>query len=442
MGTMRTIRAIGCAVALFIFAACGLADGATDTLHVATDRPDAVYKRGETVVFHVSAPQGWSVQYKLSKDGVGDLGSGTLDIGDQPADVKSSLDEPGVIRCEVTHATSDSKKPVSAIAGAAIDTADIKPSLPVPEDFDAFWQKQKERLAAEPAQPVLTKVATTRPGVECYDVQINCPGGAPVSGYLAIPKDAKPHSLAAILYTHSAGISGGDLPHAIKGAKLGLLALDINAHGIPNGKPDKFYEDLSNGALRDYPGRGVKDRETVYFLGMYLRVMRALDFLTARPEWDGKILIAEGSSQGGGQSLVAAGLDPRVTLCFAAVPAMCDHTGFVVGRACGWPRLVPKDADGKYDETATQVSRYVDNVNFATHIKCPIYVTTGYIDKTCPASSVFAAYNNIPVTTEKHLIVRPTMGHAFPADLIARFDQIIVHYVSLVHEDAGLPESH
>ena len=74
---------------------------------------------------------------------------------------------------------------------------------------------------------------------------------------------------------------------------------------------------------------------------MFLRLVRALDFLTSRPEWDGKHLIVIGHSQGGGQALAAGGLDPRVTLIASGVPAICDHSGRAAGRINGWPKLVP-----------------------------------------------------------------------------------------------------
>lgn len=62
----------------------------------------------------------------------------------------------------------------------------------------------------------------------------------------------------------------------------GMLAMDINAHGIPNGKPQAF-DALSAGELRDYRAIGNKDRESCYFKGMFLRLIRAMDFLAAQP---------------------------------------------------------------------------------------------------------------------------------------------------------------
>jgi cephalosporin-C deacetylase len=427
---MKAWRAI--AVCMFLAAQC-LADAPPTTLRVATDREQAIYHRSESVTFRITAPAGAKVRYQLTKDGWGDLGSEETDTGQ----VTASLNDAGVIRCEVMSAATTQPTTQPILAGAAIDPEMIAPSMPAPEDFNAFWERQKESVASEAAKSVVTAVKSPDAKVVCFDVQINCPGGAPVSGYLALPKDAKAKSLPAILYPHSAGVRDSDLPHAVKGARMGLIAFDFNAHGLPNGQPKKFYDDLAGGRLKGYPGFGVEDRETVYFLGMFLRLLRALGFLTQQPQWDGKTLIVEGSSQGGGQALVAAGLDHRVTLCLASVPALCDHTGFVVNRTPGWPRIVPKDEGGKYSTKATQAARYFDAMNFAPRIECPTYVTVGFIDRTCPATSVYAAYNNIPATTAKHIISRPAMGHTFPPDLIAHFDQIIAKHVESMRQAPG-----
>ena len=39
----------------------------------------------------------------------------------------------------------------------------IKPSLPVPDDFEAFWRAQKQKLAAVPLKAHLTPVTSPSP---------------------------------------------------------------------------------------------------------------------------------------------------------------------------------------------------------------------------------------------------------------------------------------
>lgn len=144
---------------------------------------------------------------------------------------------------------------------------------------------------------------------------------------------------------------------------------------------------------------------------MYLRLLRGIDFLTAQPEWDGRTLIVRGSSQGGGQAIAAAGLDPRVSFIAAGVPAMCDHSGRVIGRASGWPGLVPKDAAGQPDQKVLEVARYFDAMNLATRAKGEAVFEVGFLDPHCPPTSVYAAFNNW--RGKKRIIDQPREGHRF-----------------------------
>lgn len=371
---------------------------AAPTLKVITDRPDATYKAGETATFTIESSQPAEVTLVFSKDGVQPQPAKKVKLEGGKLSLTTKLDEPGFLQLRATSGKA------SALAAAAYDPLQIKPSMPVPDDFDAFWTAQKAALAKVPLKSTLTPVTTAVKGVEAFDLQVECLGGKPVSGYFGRPKGAKPKSLPAILHVHGAGVrsSGlGSVSWALN--EGGMLSLDINAHGIPNGKPAEFYTALQNGELKDYRAHGNKDRETVYFKGMFLRLIRAIDFLTAQPEWDGKTLIVFGSSQGGFQALAAAGLDSRVTFICAGVPAGCDHTGSQANRISGWPKIVPNGPDGKPDPAALQASRYFDCVNFATRAKCKgAAVTVGFIDTTCPPTSVYAAYNALTVPKTIH----------------------------------------
>lgn len=373
-------------------------------LKAATDRADALYKVGDTATFTIEATQngkpvvdGKAVAV-FSKDGVHSQPPQTLNIRDGKVSLVGKLDEPGFLLLRVSSGKA------SALAAAGYDPLLLKPSMPVPEDFDAFWTSQKTELAKVPVKSTLNPVASTVKNVEAFDVQVECLGEKPVSGYLGRPKNAKPKSLPAILHVHGAGVRSANLGSVFwAGNEGGMLSFDINAHGIPNGKPKEFYDALANGELKDYRARGNQDREACYFKGMFLRLIRAVDFLCSQPEWDGKTLIVYGASQGGFQAFAAAGLDERVTFICAGVPAGCDHTGSVANRISGWPKIVPNNADGKPDEAALQVSRYFDCVNFATRAKClGAAVTVGFIDLTCPPTSVYAAYNALPVTKTMH----------------------------------------
>ena len=155
--------------------------------------------------------------------------------------------------------------------------------------------------------------------------------------------------------------------------------------------------------------------------------MRALEFLMEQPEWDGKILIVNGTSQGGGQALAAGGLCDKVTFVAAFVPAMCDHNGIAAGRVCGWPNLLRADKYGAYDKSVYEASRYFDAGNFASMIKGGAFVTTGLRDNVCPPSSVSAAYSNIK--SPKSLRIVEEGSHGVPQEVYAEGSEKIREHV-------------
>lgn len=380
------------------------------SLSVSTDRPDATYAAGETVTFCIVGRRGdqpaqEAVTCVLSKDGWQPQPAQRLILGpDGTASITGQLGEPGFLSLRVVCGK------VSALAGAAVAPLQIAPSMPMPGDFDAFWADQKAALRQVPLRSTQEPVATRVPGVELFDIKVDCVG-APVSGYLARPEGAVPGSLAAILTVHGAGVSSSNPGIASWAAKdRGLLALDVNAHGLENGKPKEFYGSLYATTLKDYRWEGRDDRQKCYFKGMFLRLIRAIDFLTAQPEWNGKTMIVYGSSQGGFQAIAAAGLDERVSFICAGVPAGCDHTGLVANRISGWPKLVALDAQGLPVTASREAARYFDCVNFASRARCQgAAFTVGYIDTTCPPTSIYAAYNALRVPKSIHVDVQA--GH-------------------------------
>ncbi len=405
-------------------------DSTNYVLTVGADRPDAMYRQGETVTFTIKLLRDQQpaddaeVQWSISKDGVPPLTSGRVKLAGGAANVTGKLDEPGFLQCRAVF-QSTNKLTRTALAGAAVDPLQIKPSLPVPADFDEFWAAQKKKLAAVPVNARLTPATSSTAGVECFDLQADSVG-APVSGYYARPVGARPKSLPIILTVHGAGVRSSQLGAATGWAAKGMLALDINAHGLPNGKPARFYEDLARGELKEYRSRGRESRETVYFLGMFLRLVRAIDFLTAQPEWDGRAVIIHGSSQGGAQSIVAAGLDPRVTFFAAGVPAMCDHTGVAAGRANGWPKFLA-NSPATPDPKILEAVRYYDAMNFATRTRAAGILTVGFIDTTCPPTSVYAAYHAL--AGKKQIFNDPPSSHAVSAKAGDAMRQAILAHV-------------
>jgi len=370
------------------------------------ERKDALYHQGEKVVFNVAVRDDGKrasglVEWVILKDGLPTEQKGVSELVDGNAVAIGSLNEPGFIQVRATYRSGPKAKaaPIVGLGGAAIDPTEIKRSLPVPEDFDAFWDGMKKKLAAVPVEPKLVPVKSSAKDVESFDV--TAPAlGLQISGYMSKPAGAKPKSLPIILTVHGAGVSDSSLGGSAGWASRGFIAMDMNAHGLPNGRPKQFYADLYAGPMKDYRYENKNDREKAYFTGMMLRLVRAIDVLTSQPEWDGQHVVVSGASQGGYQAIAAAGLDARVTFFAAGVPAGCDHSGMLAHRIAGWPKIVPV-VEGKPDMAVLEAYRYVDCMNFATRTKAAgCYLTVGLIDNVCPPTSVYAAYNQLSIPKE------------------------------------------
>ena len=382
-------------------------------LVVRTERPSAVYEAGETATFIVELTEkdqpvaSAEVDCELSTDAFGNSEKRQLAIVGGEARIQASRDKPCVLWVRATY-RRDADEPIKTVSGAVFSPERIEPSMPPPDDFDEFWEEQKARLARIPVNAKLERVEIDDDSVEIYAVTMDNINDTKIYGYLGRPVGDGPFP-ASVRFQWS-GVYSLDPNWVRWPAQQGFLALNINAHAVENGKPKEYYRSLSEGPLSAYTWQGRESRESCYFLRMYLACHRAVDYLASRPDWDGRHLIVTGSSQGGGQTIVAAGLNPRVTAVAACVPAMCDQTALALpDRAPGWPRMVSV-RDGKLDPVHVETARYYDAVNFARKITAPALFATGFADLTCPSSSVYAAYNVL--SGPKRMALDPLSEHS------------------------------
>jgi cephalosporin-C deacetylase-like acetyl esterase len=287
-------------------------------------------------------------------------------------------------------------KNISASLGLMVDPHLIRPGSESPDDIKTYWKQQKKILNSLPweVKSVNVRNESIPSGFTCEDIEINCLGPRPARGYYIKPSGSIPKSLPAVLLVHAAGVKGAwcrsEPGNAIRYAKMGAICFDLNAHGMLNGQPEEYYEQLENGELKDYWTQGITSRDDFYFRGMYLRLLRTIEFLARQPEWDGKQILVIGESQGGGQALAAAGLDHRVSAAVAIVPAMCDWMASRTGLKGGWPQ--PYDSE-ESKAALLKTIPYFDAAYLLKGSKAAIFTEIGFVDITCPAASIYAAVN-------------------------------------------------
>lgn len=382
-------------LAFWLLNICCFSLAAAISFEVETDKDDPVsYSVGETVIFQIKVldnkqpVSGITVRWNCQADQAKKMEGSFISSAEKPEILQVKALTPGFIRLRLTAVDKDGKSVLAKFDGGA----GIEPGKLVrtaePETFDEFWYTQKKRLQESPAKPVYTAYATKDKNVSGWDVSADCPGGAPLSGRLFKPAGAKNGKHPAIIIFHGYGVrSSGNNEYW---AKRNMISLDINAHGLPNGKSKAFYSEIADGKLKGYGFHGNKTPESSYFCGMILRALRAAEIVKMQPEWDGKNLIVFGGSQGGFQALLVAALDEDVTFCAANAPWLCDLAGFKQGRISGWrPAYTP-------------ALSFFDPVNHAPRIKAETVIDIGLGDYVCPPSGITILYNSI--TAPKKLI--------------------------------------
>jgi cephalosporin-C deacetylase-like acetyl esterase len=342
-------------------------------LSFAPFRAGGIYDLGERTGWKVTAASAGTVTYTIKKNNLDTIKTGALDFSSGAATIETTLNEPAMLYVEV-----HGEGPAIHL-GAAVAPTQLKPSVPRPADFDSFWDAKLKALAEIPIHPVLTPGESSKPGVEFYTVQLDSLNSH-VQGYLAKP--AKEGKFPALVIYQYAGVYALQPNTVLDRAAEGWLAFDVDSHDLP---PDQ-----AAGVSTSYPSIGNTDRETSYFLNMYLRDSRAIDYIASRPDWDGKTVVIMGTSMGGQQSLVTAALNPKVTAVIVNEPSGADSNGNLHGRKAGYPNW--PSTDPKVMETAL----YFDTVNFASRIKAPVLAAIGFIDTTAPPAGIWTAINQIP----------------------------------------------
>jgi cephalosporin-C deacetylase-like acetyl esterase len=403
----RSLRVTGYNLLIYVIFVCtAMLATAQNQLTFVPFHPNGIYERGEVAGWHVAAAANATClqySYTVKKNNKDIVKTGHLDMSARPISIEVRIDEPAMILVEVVadcqsasssnsikaggNSTPQAPNPIApeihpapeAVLGAAIAPTLLKPSVNRPSDFDTFWQEKLTALARIPINPVLTPVANDDAAVDLFTVKLDSVDSN-VQGYLAKP--VKPGKYPALIIYQYAGVYKLKPMESIKHADEGWLTFDVDSHDI--------QPTADTGIQRDYYTIGNRDREKSYFLDMYLRDRRAVDYIASSPDWDGKTIVLIGTSMGGQQSLVSAALSPdRITAVIVNEPAGADTNGDLHGRKAGYPYWPSNDPE------IMETSLYFDPVNFAPLIKAPTIMGVGFIDTTAPPAGLWTVFNQL-----------------------------------------------
>ena len=377
-----------------------------------------LYKTGEKAKVEVSfylygIPQDVEITYEIGPDMMPATSTGKVMLKSGRAVIDmGAMKKPGFLDLRLT-AKVDNKKYQHHVK-VGFSPEQLKPYTKNPADFNDFWKSVIEQARQTPVSVSCEHVEKySTNDVNCSLLKIRTDRNHSIYGYLTMPKadNQKPNAkYPVVLCPPGAGIKTIKEPmRNLFYAQNGFIRLEMEIHGLHPELSEATFKEIS-AAFSDnngYVQNGLDNRDNYYMKHVYAACVRAIDYLTSLPEWDGKNVFVQGGSQGGALSLITAALDPRVTACVANHPALSDIAGYLDNRAGGWPHM------NKYNQMLTpekvQTLQYYDVVNFARRITCPVYMTWGYNDNVCPPTTSYIVWNLI--SAPKESLITPINEH-------------------------------
>lgn len=402
------------------------------------DHADSHYCLGQPATLRVVAreggvpPNGTTIYYKAGPEMLLPVTyDSTTFVGGEALLRMGTMNEPGFLACQYEFKAGG--KTYKDLVKVAYAPEQIKTFTAMPQDFEAFWQKALKEARKVPLEPAYFDVPdATDDQFETKLVRLHVGKDKWMQGYLTKPRSSD-GKFPVVLCPPGAGSQ--KIYPSDYFPKAGCIYLKIEIHDNDQQLPDAEYNEMRQKKCDGYTSRGMASRDTYYYKDVYVGCARVVDFLCSLPEWDGRNVFVTGGSQGGALTIITAALNEKVTFCAPFYPALCDLTGFLHGRAGGWPKffawqVVPGSKSPDYykdgstdipDEQAVETLQYFDVVNFARLLKVPTFMSWGYNDDTCSPTSVWATWNEIQAPKQKD--ITPSSGHwRFPSSQAKCFE--------------------
>lgn len=274
----------------------------------------------------------------------------------------------------------------------------IQKPLTRQSDFAAYWMSTLISLGRIPMDVQIRDVSTAK-GIRLSEVTIRSLDRVAVRGWLEEP--VKPGRYPAVLRVPGYGGSMEPL-----GMFTDRVVFSFNPRGHGNS------QDTVKGKPEDFWIRGLDDKAGYFYQGAYMDCVRAVDFLVQDRSVDASRIAVWGGSQGGGLAFATAALSPKVALCLADIPFLCDWDGYF--KLSDWPEMESWicDASNRSWQTTLKTLSYFDTMNLAGRIRCPVKMGIGLQDDVCPPSTSFAAFNRVRGPREFNIY--PMHGHGVP----------------------------
>ena len=272
-----------------------------------------------------------------------------------------------------------------------------------PDDIDQFWNDVLAETARIPLDPeVVYDPLRSTARIDVYEVFYTSLDHVRIAGWYAVPRQ-RAGKLPGLIQVPGYNM---EPPVPKNWAARGYAAFSV----APRGKL-RSNRQFNPG----YPGLltyGMVDRNTYSYRGFYMDACRAVDFLLGREEVNGDRIGVTGHSQGGGLTMSTAALRPEIKAAAAGAPYLCGYMD-AIELTDAYPYQEIADYLRLYPHSREQVENtlaYFDGINLAHRITCPIIVSVGLQDSTCPPETGFVMFDAI-ASADKKMYAYDGHGH-------------------------------
>jgi len=283
------------------------------------------------------------------------------------------------------------------------DFDNYRPATTRPPDFKQFWAAALKESATTPLDVEMTAAPEKdTAAAEAFRISYATLGGRRIYGWYSRPKKLSGKCPAQIRFPSSGvyPLSGPEMARDKCTLWIGIHGFDVDLSNMPSG-PDPG---------KSYWTAGIASPQTSMWRIIYTSLVRAVDFMLAQPQVDPDRIAVVGGSQGGGLSMVAAGLDPRVDFCRPGHSGL-PRLDWTVKHAPGyWPFGMTAKPAGQSEEQFLKTLAYFDAANFTQDIRCPVVAEVGMMDTVTASGNQICALAHVP-RGQLYLVCSPWAMH-------------------------------
>lgn len=287
---------------------------------------------------------------------------------------------------------------------------------PCPGDFDDYWKRALAELKAVDARPERCLADFPNPVADCYHYRFTGVGGARIYAKLLIPQNAYPKNCPALCFFHGYSLSSPEWSSLLSWAASGFVVAALDCRGQGGLSEENATARLST--LRGHIIRGLREGpEKLAYRALFLDTAQLAALVMNMLEVDPERVCAVGGSQGGGLTLACAALEPRVARIAPWHPFLSDYYRVwqmdLAENAYEELRQFFRQHDPQHqrEREIFETLGYIDVQHLASRIRAKTFMTICLMDKICPPSTQFAAYNKI--NAPKELAIYYDHGHEF-----------------------------